>query len=325
MGLLEKFDQVEIKADDRISDADRVFCVAQQKAYEKAREVLKEIAKIVGDAQTEQEALLKQSEQEIYTTYLGSTYDFGADKFMRDLDGTHRRFVTKIVEYFANKYHVTLDEAPIYGAFVQEEPKEQRHKYYYRNYSDLTDEEVEDLRAIIAAHEEEVRKVRDANRALVIHYEKILDYIFAQLGGGSFRDVAIKELKDACHKACWYEHNGQPKFEQKKAVVRYTGYGCGIDHIHEKYKSKGEESEFHLTDDMKKVLAAVNYFELGTQSYTMNTISNLCGYRVIGQDHHIGGEKIVSIKLYKTNRVDLRFSSEAYAREFAEQYMGTVA
>lgn len=325
MGLLEKFDQVEVKSDDRISAGDRAFCAVQQEAYKKAREIFKKMAKLAGDGQAEQIALLKRGEDEVYTTYLGTTYDFGADKFLQKLDDTHRAFVNKIVHYFANKYHVSLDEQPIYDAFVQKKPEEPRHKYYYRNYCDLTDEEVEEVYQIEAAHAEEVRKVEEANRALVIRYENILDYIFAQLGGGSFGDVAIKELKDACHKACWYEHNGQPKFEQKKAVIRFTGYACGIDHIHEKYKSKGEDSEFRLTDDMKDVLAAVNHFELGTQSRTMTAISKLCGYRIIGQDHPISGEKIVGVKLYKTNRVDLRFSSEAYAREFVEQYIGTVA
>lgn len=325
MGLLEKFDQVEIKADDRISDDDREFCASQQEAYEKAREILKQVAQIAGDGQAEQETLLKRGGREVYTTYLGSNHDFGAEKFLGKLDDTHREFVNKIVSYFARKYHVSLDETPIYDAFVQKKPEEPRHKYYYRNYSDLTDEEVDDLRAINSAYHEAVSKVEEANRALVIRYEKILDYIFAQLGGGSFRDVAIKELKEACHAACWYDHNGQPKFEQKKAVIRYTGYGCGIDYIHEKYKDKDEESEFHLTDDMKKVMAALSYFELGTQAVGMDSINHLCGYRVVGAKHPIPGKKVVGVQLYKTNRVDIRFSSEAYAREFVEQYMGTVA
>lgn len=325
MGLLEKFDQVEIKPDDRISEDDRAFCTAQQEAYEKAREIFKQLIKIVGDGQAEQMALLKRAEREVYTTYLGNTYDFGAEKFLNELDATHRRFVGRIVEYFRGKYHVSLDEKSIFDAFVQKRPQEPSELHTFGYMYKWTEEDRQRFNELSATYNKSVQDVETHNRNLVIRYEEILYYIFAQLGGSSFRDVADNELKDACHKASWNEHNGQPKFEQKKAVIRYTGYGCGIDHIHEKYKDKDDDSEFHLSDDMKQILAAVNYFELGTQSRTMTGISNLCGYRVTGQQHEIGGEKIVSVKLYKSNRVDLRFSNEAYAREFVEQYMGTVA
>ena len=38
MNLLDKFAAVEIKADNRISEADRTFCVRRQEAYNKANE-----------------------------------------------------------------------------------------------------------------------------------------------------------------------------------------------------------------------------------------------------------------------------------------------
>ena len=43
MNLVEKINQVEIKADTRISGADRAFCERQQRAYDAAREALKEL------------------------------------------------------------------------------------------------------------------------------------------------------------------------------------------------------------------------------------------------------------------------------------------
>lgn len=325
--LLEKFNQVEIKADSRISESDRAFCEAQQEAYEKARDVLKQLADLAGRAQQEQFDILERNGKEVYITYLGSKYDVGAEKYLDLLDKTHRDFVKSIVGYFRHKYHVSLDDGPIYDAFVQPEPEEPAKlgALFYVSRNGWTDETRKEYNEVKAAYDKAVEDAETHNRELVIRYEKILDYIFAQLGGGSFRDTALKELKDACHAACWYKHNGQPKFEQKKSVIRYTGYGCSIDYIHEKYKDKGEESEFRLTDDMKKVMDALNYFELGTQSHTLHSISELCSYRVVGQKHEIGGEKVVGVQLYKSNRVDIRFSSEAYAREFAEQFMGTAA
>ena len=44
MDLLEKFGQIEVKADNRISEYDRRFCQAHQTAYEKAREFIKKMA-----------------------------------------------------------------------------------------------------------------------------------------------------------------------------------------------------------------------------------------------------------------------------------------
>ena len=34
-------------------------------------------------------------------------------------------------------------------------------------------------------------------------------------------------------------------------------------------------------------------------------------------------EKLKSIKCFKNGRVDIRFTSEAYARQFAEEFLGT--
>ena len=53
MDLLEKFGQVEVKADNRISEYDRCFCQVNQTAYEKAREFIKRMAEEVDKAQVE--------------------------------------------------------------------------------------------------------------------------------------------------------------------------------------------------------------------------------------------------------------------------------
>lgn len=50
MDLLEKFGQVEVKADNRISEYDRGFCQVNQTAYEKAREFIKRMAEEVDKA-----------------------------------------------------------------------------------------------------------------------------------------------------------------------------------------------------------------------------------------------------------------------------------
>ena len=43
MDLLKKFENVEVKADTRISQSDRIFCEAHQAAYDHARSSLAEL------------------------------------------------------------------------------------------------------------------------------------------------------------------------------------------------------------------------------------------------------------------------------------------
>lgn len=328
MNLLEKFEQVNVRAEDRISESDRMFCEANQEAYERARQVLLQTAETLAEAEAEQERLLRRGERdEVYVTYLGTKYENGAEKFYSLLDGTHKRFVIRVTEYFANKYHVSLDSDDILKPMLREKPVEPStlRAMFYVSPARWTTEEREKYNEKKAEYEQAVAEAEAYNRNLSIRYEDILDAIFAQLGGGSFQDVALRELRDACHDACWNRYSGKPAFEQKKSVIRFTGYACSIDHIHEKYKSDGEESEFRLSDGMKDVVAALSYFETGTQNGMDYRLSSLCNYSVIGPDHPIHSRKIVNVRLYKTGRVDVRFQSEAYARAFVEQFIGEVA
>ena len=58
MDLLTKFEQVEMKADTRISETDRIFCVANQAAYDSARNALMELEFFWNDMQEQQKKLL---------------------------------------------------------------------------------------------------------------------------------------------------------------------------------------------------------------------------------------------------------------------------
>ena len=70
MNLVEKINQVEIKADTRISGADRAFCERQQRAYDAAREALKELDFTWTDCISQQKMILDG--EQAYTYYLGN-------------------------------------------------------------------------------------------------------------------------------------------------------------------------------------------------------------------------------------------------------------
>ena len=58
MDLLKKFENVEMKADTRISESDRIFCEAHQAAYDSARTSLPELGFIWDDMLHQQRELL---------------------------------------------------------------------------------------------------------------------------------------------------------------------------------------------------------------------------------------------------------------------------
>lgn len=303
MNLLNKFNAIEITADTRISEADRAYCQTQQDAYDHARGVLKVMAERSKADLDEQTRLLNQSEQEVYSTYLG---DFKPNRFVDDLQNSHSLFISRIFSYFRQTYKVTISESDAKEVLLPKKPDS------YRAY---TKEEIQALTEATKAYNESLNN-------LALKYSDILDQVFIQLGGFTFKDKAVQELKDAAHKAGWNSYNGKKTYEQKKAVLSFPGYACHFDGWYEEYH-KGEH-EIELTENMKAVIRALAHFDLGIMSDFPYRFSVLLGYRWRTDDtempFHL--DKLKSVKCFKNGRVDVRFTSEAYARQFAEEYLG---
>ena len=77
MDLLSKFDAVTIQADSRITEDDRDYCIAHQKAYDVAHSCFHELVYIWEDLTTQQSDILTDKEQESYgmNVYLPSDND----------------------------------------------------------------------------------------------------------------------------------------------------------------------------------------------------------------------------------------------------------
>lgn len=303
MNLLNKFNAIEIAADTRISEADRVYCQTQQEAYDHARGVLKVMAERSKADLDEQTRLLNQSEQEVYSTYLG---DFKPNRFVDDLQNSHSLFIGRIFSYFRQTYKVTISESDAKEVLLPKKPD---------GSGAYTKEEIQSLSEAVKAYNESLNN-------LALKYSDILDQVFIQLGGFTFKDKAVQELKDAAHKAGWNSYNGKKAYEQKKAVLSFPGYACHFDGWYEEYH-KGEH-QIELTDSMKAVIRALAHFDLGIMSDFPYRFSVLLGYNWRTDDtempFHL--DKLKSIKCFKNGRVDVRFTSEAYARQFAEEYLG---
>lgn len=294
MSLLDKFEQVEIKTDARISPADLNYCKTHQEAYEKARVALKSLGQQISVLRDEQEHVLSSVEDKYYRdVYLGASESLKSNDVYSTLDNTHISFISRIVGYFENHYKVSIERDKVEENLLPKKPE----NGWRRN-------------------EDEWIEYNNKLRALTLHYEDILEQIFMQLEGFSFQEKALNELKQAAHKAAWNEYHGNKNFEQKKATISFTSYACHFD-------SWYSSPHVNLSDSMKDVIKAVAYFEYGTQEYLGHGFSQLCGYSFDCTIYEFDMDKVKQIKCFKNGRVDIKFTSEAYARQFVEEYLGT--
>lgn len=199
---------------------------------------------------------------------------------------------------------------------------------------DISERFIKEQNDILGAIDREVYSnyIYDGREGISLHienmdvsYDQVLDQIFVQLGGFSFHDKAINEMKEKCHEAAWNRYYGKRVYEQKKSVLSFTGYGCSFDSWHEQWH-KGEY-EIKLTDGMKEIIRALAYFEYGEIGYIPYAFNCLLGWSwtTTETERRFDMEKLKSIKCFKNGRVDIRFTSEAYARQFAEEFLGTEA
>lgn len=293
MSLLDKFAAVEVKAESRISPSDKDFCIVHQEAYDHLRKALTELLEFVEERIRVREAIVKRAEPDFSISAFGSV---SPAKIRNELMESHEDFISKLTYHFSSKYNVTLDSNAIKEILV---PKKPSNGCYSRNKAEWD------------AYVQEMSTMR-------ITYESILDQIFVQLGGCSFQDKALNELKEAAHVGAWNRYHGIKCYEQKKAVITFTSYACHWDTWY-------SGPHISLSDSMKSIVRAVSHFETGTMDYLPWGFRELCGYSFERSEFDLDMDKVKSVKCFKNGRVDIRFTSEAYAREFIELYLGLEA
>ncbi len=289
MNLLDKFSAIEVKTDTRISAEDLRFCQLHQEAYDKARVSLLALAEQVEAARNEQTQILSPVTDKYLTdTYLTGHENMYANTFYSNLDETHNVLIRQISNYFKKTYQVSINEQRIQKALMPTEPK---------TY-DRTEQE----------------KYTQQLRCLTLRYEDIVDQIFVQVGGYSLQDKAIKELKEAARKAAWWE-NGSKKYEQKKGVIVFSQYAVHVD-------SFWSPPRINLRGDMTDVIRAVSYFENGTMGKIVPALEPLFGYYFTDWVFDCDLNKIKQVKCFKNGRMDIRFTTEAYAQQFVDEFLG---
>jgi|GEM_PF-1201762 len=300
--LLAKFDAVEVKNVNLISEADRLLCEKNQAAYEDAVTSYRELTCCWECMVAAQRDLLGEPDSKrnpLYFNYLsdadGAYID--ADAVWKHIEKLHGDYLTRIVQYFADSYRVGLDLYDIRRALLPKKPN--------------SGAEVDD----IAAYREQME-------GLMLRYQDILDLIFTQMDGRSFPEQAMYELKTNCRKAAWDEKNHEARYELKKDTIRFLS-----DFSRYTYRQYGwQNPDWSLTDKMKAILSGVGHFETGRYRDFPSDIENLLAdentWDIV--DFEDCG-KVRQLKMFKNGNVYLKFVSAACAEEFIRDYLSTAA
>jgi len=295
MSLLDKLSAIEIKPDTRISEADREFCQKHQKAYLEARDALISIKKQWQTIYDAQMAVMETIADSEYTRDRYLKVDgLSTSSLSNKIEILPELFITSLVNYFNGKYHVSVSVEAAKKALLPESPKYDWEKSRTKEY-----------------HE----KMRD----FILRYEDVVEQIFVQLGGRTFEQRALDELKEKCHKFAWNLYHSKAEFEVRNDTIQFTGYACSYD-------SWLSRCVWKFNDGMRDVLRGLAHFETRQLGYLPKDIAFLVSYDdKCSSSYEFNYEKLKKIRMFKNHRVDVKFASKEIAHQFAEQYLGLVA
>lgn len=298
MDLLQKFAEVEVKTDQRITEMDRDYCEQHQKAYETAIISFKELEFFWADMNAAQEKLLGDKNGPFYHDYLVSHEgpSISQQSINRHIEALHNDFIRTVTWYFNDTYHISVDSSEVSDVLLPEKPD--RHW---------------------GSDSEEIhQKYHEQMQSLIVRYQDVVDQIILRLDGRSFLEQAFYELSSKCHSAAWNCYKKEAEYTQKKDSIQFSDRFCNF---------RGWPYDgWEIYDRMKKILRGLAHFE--TDSYRVLPVgfSTLLGYADIKEPvvEFPTCEKVKQVKLFKNGRVDLKFHSAEFAEQFISLYLGTV-
>ena len=325
LAILEKFETVEITNESRITDEELEFCTEQQALYAKvlgqhcyAFDVLQQLE---NDCKAFMQAVADDNEYHshghAYHHYSCDYMKISKEDFVKDhISKIHERFVSIIIDYFKEKYSVSIDK-PGYELLLDLKKPENPERSFY-GYRDLSDEENERIIAQKRAYEEAQDAYLDSIINAELDYNALLDHIFVELDGSTFTERAEQEIKEASRKATgrW----NKPSYEIKNKRI-------AMDIL---YPRKGWRDVYEVElngEGYHAILRALTYFNSEKQqSEIYSGWHRFMGYTKYESDgifdtHQVGSTKVLSFRYYKNGKFEVTFDAHTTAVQFASEYL----
>lgn len=299
MDLLEKFEIVTIETDSRISEADSEFCQQHQNAYENAVRSFQELLFFWKDIEAVQKKYLNPPDgpATAYKRYISikDHIDLHPIKIRTHIGEMHRTFIQTLVRYFNQTYHISASADVVMAALLPPEP--------------LGNKKIK---------KEEWQQYREQITETVLQYGSVVDQIILQLDGRSFSQQAFHELSGKCHEAAWSSKSKERKYARKKSVISISD-ACS-------YSYSFHTEQWELRKKVKPVICGLAHFETDCYGEYPLGMSELAGHEKLRSDQveFPTSTKVSRIRMFKNGKVDIRFTSEEYAEQFAQVYLGTV-
>ena len=282
MSVFDKFNNFKMDAEKQISSEDKEQLERFQEIYESTLLYYKKVRDLYKE---EQKKYTEKDSQYISSYFSMRASDLGVIDTVKKLQTS---FPLIIYSYFSNKYKVDLDDRDKSDKFNK------IHTY--------------------SPSEDEINELFEKR-----HYKPILDDIIGQLGGMTFNDVSIQQIKDKMKNACSYGRGGNWHIEVKNAIVKYKGW-TGVNQWR-------EEFSIRINDFLEILPSVLGLMEFGDSKMGFSRLRQYYDMK-IDYDEMKNGiefpecEKIALIKFFQNGNINLKFKKPEYAREFVSDYCG---
>lgn len=283
MSLAGKFGNFVIKKTDRISKEDQEWLSHREKMYKRALM----IQKSVYDIYKAEDGTYTEEDRDEFSSF--TVNDFGVPKRVSQIQDS---YISGIFSYFSRKYHVEL--------------KNEFEHYDYDRELYRYSSKKEPVKGLVIDE---------------IDYHTVLEKIFDQLGGMSFEEKAIKEVKDKLKSKCYNSYHDTWRIKIKGNKFIYTDGYCSKEIYFDYYN-------FGSTEWLRAFLDALSCNTYGKKTHIQSLNRLYDSYHVIlenddFQDGFSAPEVGVDhIKFYKNGRVDVTFKSGEFCRNFAREWCG---
>ena len=311
--VINLFDQINVKNTERISEWDRKLCEMHQEYYDFAFAKAMKIYALAEEIEDEDSAF-----GSILCDSFGNRLSYFDAHYMDvkltvknaydDLQVIQKKFIGFIISHFENAYKVSLDRNKAIETIFPGEPKRGLSMY-------ASQEEHEDYEAKQNAFKSQFEKP--------ISYEKIIDYIFAELGGLSFKDRAADEIREAC-RYCFKNYNGHRSYHGPEIKGRNLEFQSLINIRNEwSFDRGGKIYDYGSKETYWKVFKALSlYLHDSTDNIFNNFLVRLndkYGSDLICE-HDCGSSFIEGVRIYKNGKVVIKFKDPMKALGFAKEY-----